>query len=123
MSVKIHAETLQIGRRQSVWFAKLTERMMRLWLANVHHQVIAAVLGPQPEGQEITASAVQSKADRVGLPPRHGMTLIRDLDVASKIDRQAAPLPKTIRHQGQNLQLRMPEPCASDPTPQIEVAR
>lgn len=78
--------------RQCVWFPDLVERMMRLWLANVNHHVIAAVLG-----RGITGKAVQSKAQRVGMLPRHGLILIRDIEIAGKIDREAAPLPGVIR--------------------------
>ena len=89
-------------RVYSVWFPALVERMMRLWLANVHHSVIALVLGP-----EITGSAVQRKAYRVGMLPRQGLSLIRDIGVARDIDRQAAPLPAVILdHRGKPRQLR-----------------
>ena len=89
--------------RLTVWFPELVERMMRLWLANVHHTVIAQVLGP-----EMTGGAVQRKAHRVGMLPRHGLTLIMDLAVAQEIDRQAAPLPRVIRdHRGKPWHLRI----------------
>ncbi len=97
-----------------MWFPALTERMMRLWLANVQGTIIAAVFGSQPSYRDITPMAVHSKAARVGLPPRHGITLIRDIEVAREIDRQAAPLPKTICHQRKTLRLRM---CPLSATP------
>jgi hypothetical protein len=76
--------------------------MMRLWLANVTHDVIAAVLG-----HGITGKAVQSKAPRVGLSPRHGVILDRDIEVARAIDRQAASLPEVILdHHNKPLRLR-----------------
>ena len=75
----------------TVWFPEQVERIMRLWLANVSHNVIAQVIGP-----DITGQAVQDKARRAGMPARPGLTLIRDIEAARDIDRQAAPLPKVI---------------------------
>jgi hypothetical protein len=80
------------GRRRRVWFADPVERMIRLWLAKVNHDVIAAVLG-----RGITGKAVQSKARRVGMLPRQGLILTRDIEIAREIDREAAPLPEVIR--------------------------
>jgi hypothetical protein len=91
-----------VDGRLSVWFPDMVERMMRLWLANVNHDVIAEVLGPA-----ITGKAVQSKYKRVGLFPRHGLILNRDIEFARAIDRQAAPLPKVIRdHRNKPSRLR-----------------
>ena len=97
----------RVGGRPSVWFPQVTERLMRLWLANVHPKVIGDVLGPQRAGRKVTASAVSTRGTWVGLPSRFGLTLVRDRDVASEFDRQAAPLPKTIRHGRETADLRI----------------
>jgi len=66
------------------------------------HDVIAAALG-----RGITGKAVQSKAPRVGLFPRHGPILNGDIESAHAVDRQAAPLPEVIRdHHNKSLRLR-----------------
>ena len=99
---KRHVPT-PLGGQQCVWFSEITERLERLWIAAVHNTIIATVLG---EG--ITPVAVHSKATRMGLLPRTGLPLVKDLEVARKIDEEAAPLPTLVKdHRGKTVRRRI----------------
>lgn len=82
-----------LGGRQTVWSDERVERLVRLWVANFHHTTISLVLG-------VPERAAVSKANRISLPPRFGLTLSRDLEQARRVDFEAAPIPKEIKIPG-----------------------
>lgn len=80
-----------IGGREVTWSRSLTDRLVRLWVANFHHLTISKVLGVGPR-------AASSKATRISLPPRgSNVVLSRNLDEAFRLDARGGDVPKTIQ--------------------------
>ena len=82
----------KLGGREGRWVRNdgaLSVRMERLHLAGFHDKVIAAVLG-------LTSAAVLTRAWAINCPEREAAGLRYDVETARLVDRQAAPLPKTV---------------------------
>ncbi len=82
----------KLGGREGRWVRNdgaLSVRLERLHLAGFHDRIIAAVLG-------LTSAAVLTRAWAISCPDRDVTSLRHDVEAARLIDRQAAPLPKTV---------------------------
>ena len=78
-----------LGGRQTVWSPELVDRLILLWVAGFHHTVIAEVL-------DLTPCGVASKAHRISLPFRAGMSLSKDVAAARRVDAAGGEVPKVI---------------------------
>ena len=78
-----------LGGRQTVWTPELVHRLVLLWAAGFHHTTIAEVL-------DLTPCGVSSKAVRVSLPYRAGVTLSKDVAAARLVDATGGALPKVL---------------------------
>lgn len=82
----------KLGGREGRWVCNdgaLSVRLERLHLAGFHDSCIAAVLG-------VTSAAVLTRAWAINCPDRDVTRLRHDVEAARLVDRQAAPLPKTV---------------------------
>ncbi len=82
----------KLGGREGRWVRNdgaLSVRMERLHLVGFHDKVIAAVLG-------LTSAAVLTRAWAINCPEREAAGLRDDVEAARLVDRQAAPLPRTV---------------------------
>ena len=86
------AERTKMGGRAGRWTkddGALSERLERLFIANFTPGCIAAVLG-------VTERAAATRAWVVNCPRRDPQALRHDVEAARLVDRQAAPLPRTL---------------------------